>query len=393
MPSTVAPVSFDDTSIAFSSRSDQELKRIYRLFWLMNLGWLTHLAKYVVPLAIKWHLPVKKWIRNTLYEQFCGGETLEEVMETATKLAKQNIHVILDYGVEGKETEEVFDHTASEYIRMIRYASNQPNIPFIAVKMTGLVRFALLEKLHAGSTLSVAEEQEWEKARLRLEHIVEEAAQYRIGVMVDAEESWIQQPIDTCVLELMERYAHARGVLFNTYQLYRIDRLKLLKTHIQLAKEKGFVLGAKLVRGAYLEKERRRAAEKGYPSPVHATKANTDRDYNDAVAYCLSHLEHVSCCIATHNEKSCLLAIQQMDEQQLPADHPHICFSQLYGMSDHISYNLSRHGYRVCKYLPYGPLEDVIPYLMRRAQENTSVAGQTSRELSLIQKELRRRKL
>ncbi|MBX5439752.1 MAG: proline dehydrogenase family protein, partial [Thermoflavifilum sp.] len=362
-------VSFDDTAAAFSFRDDRELTRIYWLFWLMNLGWLTHLAKYLIPVIIRLHLPVKKWIRNTLYRQFCGGETLEQVMQTAERLARVGMHIILDYGVEGKETEEVFEQTCAEYIRMVGYASRQPNIPFIAVKMTGLAHTQILEKLHAHQPLSDAEQAAWQRACQRLERIVQQAAQQHIGVMVDAEESWIQTPIDELVIKLMRRYNQQAPVLFQTYQLYRADRLDLLKAHIRAAEEDGFFLGAKLVRGAYLEKERRRAAEKGYPSPVHASKADTDRDYNEAIQYCIAHLHHVSCCIATHNEKSCQLAIQLMEEKQIAPHHSHVWFSQLYGMSDHISFNLSQYGYRVCKYLPYGPLEDVIPYLMRRAQE------------------------
>jgi len=392
MSVTFQRVSFDDTAAAFSFRDDRELKRIYWLFWLMNLGWLTHLAKYLIPIVIRLHLPVRKWIRNTLYQQFCGGETLEDVMQTAKRLDNAGMHIILDYGVEGKETEEVFEHTCTEYIRMITYASRQSNIPFIAVKMTGLARTQLLEKLHAQHTLTEAEKTEWQKACQRLERIVKEAVQHHIGVMVDAEESWIQSPIDELVMKLMQTYNQQSAVLFQTYQLYRTDRLALLKSHVHQAKENGFILGAKLVRGAYLEKERKRAAEKGYPSPVHANKAATDKDYNEAIQYCMNYLDHVSCCIATHNEKSCQLAIQLMEEKQIASNHPHVYFSQLYGMSDHISFNLSKHGYRVCKYLPYGPLEDVIPYLMRRAQENTSVAGQTSRELRLIKQEIARRK-
>ncbi|SFV35481.1 proline dehydrogenase family protein [Thermoflavifilum thermophilum] len=392
MSVTFQRVSFDDTAAAFSFRDDRELKRIYWLFWLMNLGWLTHLAKYLIPVVIRLHLPVKKWIRNTLYQQFCGGETLEDVMQTAKRLDNAGMHIILDYGVEGKETEEVFEHTCAEYIRMITYAARESNIPFIAVKMTGLARTQLLEKLHAQHTLSEAEETEWQRACQRLERIVKEAVQHHIGVMVDAEESWIQSPIDEWVMKLMQTYNQQTAVLFQTYQLYRTDRLALLKSHVHQAKENGFILGAKLVRGAYLEKERKRAAEKGYPSPVHASKTATDQDYNEAIQYCMNYLDHVSCCIATHNENSCQLTIQLMEEKQIPPHHPHVCFSQLYGMSDHISFNLSKHGYRVCKYLPYGPLEDVIPYLMRRAQENTSVAGQTSRELRLIKQEIARRK-
>jgi len=393
MSVTSPRVSFDDTAAAFSFRDDRELSRMYWLFWLMNLGWLTHLAKYVIPVVIRLHLPVRKWIRDTLYKQFCGGETLEHVMQTADRLAHAGMHIILDYGVEGKETEEVFEHTCAEYVRMITYATRKPNIPFIAVKMTGLARTQLLEKLHERQNLTESEKAEWQRACQRLERIVQEATKHHIGVMVDAEESWIQSPIDACVMQLMQTYNRQKPVLFQTYQLYRTDRLEVLKSHILEAKEKAFVLGAKLVRGAYLEKERKRAVEKGYPSPVHANKNRTDEDYNEAIQYSLAHLQDVCCCIATHNEKSCQLAIQLMEEKQIAPDHPHVYFSQLYGMSDHISFNLARHGYRVCKYLPYGPLEDVIPYLMRRAQENTSVAGQTSRELRLIQQEITRRKM
>ncbi|HXS37058.1 MAG TPA: proline dehydrogenase family protein [Flavipsychrobacter sp.] len=384
---------FDNTEIAFKYRSDNEIKRARFLFSSMSSPLLTSIGMAAAKWSINLHLPVKGIIKKTIFAQFCGGETMEEAAATASVLDKYGVGVILDYGVEGKETEEDFDKAVPEFIKAIRYAASQKNIPFISLKVTGFAHFDLLTKKHAGTTLSTEENAEWERVYTRINEICKAAAEYDTMVLIDAEESWIQQPVDDLADAMMELYNKEKAIVFNTFQLYRHDRLEFLKKSHEHAAEKNYLLGAKLVRGAYMEKERKRAAEKGYPSPIQPDKQGTDTDYNEAVVFCLKRLDQLAVFIGTHNEKSCMEAVKYMQDHHIAPNDPHVYFSQLYGMSDNISFNLAHAGYNVAKYLPYGPVRDVIPYLMRRAQENTSVAGQTGRELSLINKELKRRKL
>ncbi|TCJ17521.1 proline dehydrogenase [Flaviaesturariibacter flavus] len=405
-----SPLSFDNTTIAFASKSDKELKQAHWLFGIMGKPWLVQLGTRLAPWSIRVGLPVKGIIRSTIFRQFVGGETLEETARVANKLAEANVQVILDYGVEGKEGEESFEHACQEFIRVIDYAATQPNIPYMSIKVTGFARFALLEKIDdlmektpapslvkkyeaALAQLPASEQEEWRRVTERMLRICEAAVRGRIGVLVDAEETWIQDPVDALTMIMMDRYNRGTVVLFNTIQLYRHDRLAFLKDSFKAAQERGFTLGAKLVRGAYMEKERRRAAEKGYASPIQPSKEATDRDYNDAVYFCIEHLDNISVIIASHNERSNLLGVELLEKRGLPHNHPHVHFSQLYGMSDNITYNLAAAGCSVSKYLPFGPIGDVVPYLMRRAQENTSVGGQTGRELMLLKKEMQRRGL
>jgi proline dehydrogenase len=383
---------FDNTAIAFRYRSDKELKQARFLFSSMGSPALTKIGMAFTKLAMSLHLPINGIIKRTIFKQFCGGETMDEAAQTAAMLSAYNIGVILDYGVEGKEGEAEFDKAVPEFVKAIHFAAAQKNIPFISIKVTGFCRFALLEKLDAGTTLTDAEQEEWRRVAKRIDTICKAAAEKKVKVLVDAEESWIQKPIDELTDRMMESYNKEQAIVYNTFQLYLHSRLEFLKVSYQRSLDKNYILGAKLVRGAYMEKERKRAAEQGYPSPVQPDKIHTDADYNEAVAFCLDRLEHLELFIGTHNEHSCLEAAKIMERKQISFKHPHVYFSQLYGMSDNISFNLADAGFHVAKYLPYGPVHDVMPYLMRRAQENTSVAGQTGRELGLIQKELERRK-
>lgn len=407
---TSPPVlSFDNTEIAFAHKSDQELKEAHFLFASMRFPWLVKLGTRLTPWAIRSGLPVKGLIRNTIFKQFVGGETLEETIPVVQRMAQYNVQVILDYGVEGMEGESSYDHARDEFIRVINFSATQHNIPFMSVKVTGFARFSLLEKLDAAmhasgadslvkrykaalATLPLGEQQEWERVVARFRTISETAKETGVGFLVDAEETWIQDPVDALTMVMMDVYNKERLVIYNTVQLYRHDRLEFLSKCHAAAAERNFLLGVKLVRGAYMEKERKRAAEKGYASPIQPTKEASDRDYNAAVRFCIDHLERIGVIVATHNEYSNLLAVQLLEEKGYPHNHPHVHFSQLYGMSDNITYNLAKAGCSVSKYLPFGPIGDVIPYLMRRAQENTSVKGQTGRELGLIEKELKRRK-
>ncbi len=401
-------ISFDNTEFAFEYKTDKQLKKASFLFSLMGRPWLVKLGTRLAPWSIKAGLPVKGIIRNTIFAQFVGGETLEETSVVAKKLGEYKVQAILDYGVEGGDDgEHGFDHATEEFIRVINYAATQPNIPFMSIKVTGFARFGLLEKLdelmHTASgtlmkrflkvvdELPAEEKEEWHRVRRRMMQICEAATEKKIGVLVDAEETWIQDPVDALTILMMDTFNKERVVVFNTIQHYRHDRLQFLKDSYEAAKERKFILGAKLVRGAYMEKERKRAAEKNYPSPIQPDKEFSDRDYNAGVAFCIDHLDRISLIVASHNEYSNLFATQLLQQKGLPLDHAHIHFSQLYGMSDNITFNLAHAGCSVSKYLPFGPINDVVPYLMRRAQENTSVKGQTGRELALIKKELERR--
>lgn len=386
-------LSFEDTAIAFESKTNKALKKADFLFSNIGKPWLVKFGAFATPLAFKLHLPVKGLIKSTIFSQFCGGETLDEAAHAADQLGKYGVGVVLDYGVEAMEGEENYDHAVPEFVRAIEFATNKPYIPFVAIKVTGFARFGLLEKLHAKEMLTPEEQQEFARVKERIRTICAAAAKGRIGLLIDAEESWVQQPVDDLADEMMALFNKQEVIVYNTFQLYRHDRFEYLQKSFDKAQQQGYLLGAKLVRGAYMEKERKRAAEMGYPSPIQPDKEATDRDYDGAVHFCMARLEHLAVFIGTHNEASNMLAAQLLHEKGLSHNHHRVSFSQLYGMSDNITFNLAHAGYRVSKYLPYGPVKDVMPYLIRRAQENTSAAGQMGRELALIRAELKRRKL
>ncbi|HKG68817.1 MAG TPA: proline dehydrogenase family protein [Segetibacter sp.] len=392
-------ISFDNTENAFAYKSVGDLKKAKFLFTSMNYQWLVKAGVRLTPFAIKTGLPVRGLIQDTIFKQFVGGETLEETTTIGNILAKYGVDVILDYGIEGKEGEENFERVTNEFIKVINFAATQPHIPFVSIKITAFARFKLLQRLHEAPRLrsgihdNEVEEEEWKRVRERMHRICSVAAEKNVGVLVDAEESWIQDPIDRLTMEMMEMFNKEKTVVYNTIQLYRNDRLHFLNLSYRISRQMNFILAVKLVRGAYMEKERARASQKGVRSPIHIDKQSTDQDYNAAVAFCIENIENIACIVASHNEASCLLAVDLMEKKGLPLHHPHLHFSQLYGMSDHISFNLAKAGFSVSKYLPFGPLEEVVPYLMRRARENSSVSGQTGRELTLIKKELKRRKM
>jgi len=390
-------ISFNNTETAFAYKTNKELQASRFIFGTMNYSWFAAVGVRVTPFLMKTGLPVHGIIRQTIFKQFVGGETLEQTAIVAKKLADYGVQTILDYGVEAKEGEENFDHARDVFIRVIEYAATQTNIPYISVKITGIARFELLQTLNSAPRLRSGvhdheeEDAEWERVRERMYDICEVAAEKNIGVLIDAEESWIQDPIDKLSVEMMESFNREKCIVYNTIQLYRHDRMNFLRMYHSIARQHGFILGVKIVRGAYMEKERTRASQMNYPSPVQQDKSFTDGDFNTAVEYCIDNIENIATVIATHNEYSNLRAAELLDAKGIPHNHPHIHFSQLYGMSDNITFNLAKAGYSVSKYLPFGPIRDVIPYLMRRAQENSSMNGQTSREVILIRSELRRR--
>ncbi|MBK1441049.1 proline dehydrogenase family protein [Parapedobacter sp. ISTM3] len=385
-------LSFENTEIAFKSKSNADLNKAYWLFKIIASNFLTNVGPPITNFALRAGLPVTGLIRSTIFNHFCGGETITGCIPAIERLASQRVGTILDYSVEGEDTEQVFDETCDEILRTVAYAKTNPNIAFSVFKPTGLGRFELFEKVDAKQPLTPEETAEYERVKQRIERICQACFDEGVKVLIDAEHSWIQDAIDDLAREMMQRYNRNAPVVYNTYQLYRHDKLASLQADCYLAETDGFFLGAKLVRGAYMEIERERAAEQGYLSPIQPDKASTDRDYNLALLFCLDHIDRVGFMAGTHNEDSSRLLAQEMDRRQLAHNHPHIHFAQLLGMSDNLSFNLAEVGYNVAKYMPYGPVKAVMPYLFRRAQENTSVAGQTGRELALITKEKRRRK-
>lgn len=385
-------LSFDNTEIAFRSKSNKELEKAYWLFKIIASNFLTKVGPPLTNFALNIGLPVKGVIRNTIFNHFCGGETIEGCIPAIERLASQGVGTILDYSVEGEDAEEVFDETCNEILRTVAYAKTNSDISFSVFKPTGLGRFALFEKINAKQPLTESETLEYEHVKQRVERICQACHDNGINVLIDAEHSWIQNVIDDLAIDMMRRYNRQAPIVYNTYQLYRHDKLASLKADYYLAETDDFFLGAKLVRGAYMEIERERADEHGYPSPIQPNKEATDRDYDLAIHFCLDHIDRIGFMAGTHNEASSLLLTEEMDRRQLAHNHPRIHFAQLLGMSDNLSFNLAAAGYSVAKYMPYGPVKAVMPYLFRRAQENTSVAGQTGRELSLITQEKKRRK-
>jgi proline dehydrogenase len=385
-------LSFENTEIAFKSKSNSELNSAYYLFRLIGNPALVKWSKPFAGLAVQIPFPFRYLIKKTIFEHFCGGENINECEKTIIALAKYKVKTILDYSVEGKETEEDFERTTEEILLTQKRSAADDLVPFSVFKVTGIARFALLEKVSANGVLNEQEKSEFQKVRQRVERICQNAASTKRRVMIDAEESWIQPVIDQLAEEMMQKFNTHEPVVYNTYQMYRHDRLDALKKIYQKSNELNFFVGVKLVRGAYMEKERKRAAENNYPSPIQPDKTSTDRDFNLALEFIVKHYDKFGLCAGTHNESSSLYLTELMSANGIDKSNPNFYFSQLLGMSDHISFNLANEGYNVAKYVPYGPIKDVLPYLIRRAEENTSVAGQSSRELSLITTERNRRK-
>ncbi|KAA6440546.1 proline dehydrogenase [Dyadobacter flavalbus] len=391
-PKDHIPVFFEDTSVAFASKSDDSLRKTYWLFSLMNQARVVNLGTFFIKLALKLNLPIKNLIRITIFEQFCGGETINDCDDTIAMLGNSGIGTILDYSVEGEESETSFEATAAEILKTIDKASVSNTIPFSVFKVTGIASAELLEKIQRDEHLSEQEQNAYTLVRQRIERLCSYAKEKDVRIFIDAEESWIQGVIDDLAYEMMQKYNKEKAIVYNTYQLYRHETLDALKTAFLMARQKGYFLGGKLVRGAYMEKEQLRARENEYFNPIHATKEATDKDYNSAIDFCLDHVEHISICLGTHNEYSSQYCALKMKKLGISQNDNRIWFAQLLGMSDNISFNLAKAGYNVAKYVPYGPIDAVLPYLIRRAEENTSIAGQSSREFLLVKSELKRRR-
>lgn len=383
-----------DTRTAFAHKSDSDLWRAYWLFKVIGNGWLSTVGGKLTQFALNLRLPIKGMIKATIFRQFCGGETVEESLATATQLKKSGVGTILDYSVEGKDGDEgALDHTVEETLRTIALARQRTDIPFCVFKPTGIGRLDIWARMSDGRVLGAAEREEWLRVVARMEKICAGAAAANVRVLVDAEESWMQPAIDDITDRMMAQHNRVRAIVYNTVQLYRHDRLSFLKASHQKATAGSYILGVKLVRGAYMEKERARAAQLGYKDPIQPDKAASDRDYDAALHYSAENLDRIHVVVGTHNEESTLLMGRLMDERGIAHNDERVYFAQLLGMSDNLSFNMAAAGFNVAKYVPYGPVREVMPYLLRRAAENTSARGQSGRELTLIAQERKRRKV
>lgn len=384
---------FDNTAVAFALKNNTELNKAYYLFKLISNNTLVKIGTSLTSFAIATKLPVKGLIKTTVFDHFCGGVTEEDCLKVVDKMYTKGVSSVLDYSVEGKETEAQFDHALEMTLKTIVFAKERMAIPFAVFKPTGVGRFFLFEKKGEKLPFTEEEQKQWNRIVERFDIICRAAYEKDVLLLVDAEESWMQEAADDLVLDMMRKYNKQKCIVFNTAQTYRWDRFDFVKNTHAIGLKEGFHVGFKVVRGAYMEKERARAEEKGYPSPICATKAQTDATFNKTVSYMVENLDNNMALFAgTHNEDSSYMLMDLLNKQQIAHNDKRVWFGQLYGMSDNISYNLSNNNYNVAKYLPFGPVYDVVPYLIRRAQENTSVAGQTNRELDLLDKELKRRR-
>ena len=384
---------FDDTKTAFSYKSNYELKRAYILFKLLSYPSLAFIGKHLLNLLIKIHFPINNLIKQTIFEQFCGGENEKECFKVINKLNENNIRCILNYSIEGSNTESNYEHTLNKTLNLIDLSEKQYVSPFIVFKPSSVGRFDLYLKKANNDSLNENEIDEWQRVEQRYDQICNSAAKSGVSILIDAEESWIQKPVDELIEKLMIKYNNSSCIVYNTIQTYRIDRFEYLSDLYKRLSKSNIKIGIKLVRGAYMEKERIRAKSNNYKSPICETKLKTDENYNNCMSFIFSNINDFNLFIGSHNERSNLLATEIMEKHQIKNNDKRVWFGQLYGMSDNISFNLALNRYNVTKYLPFGPIKEVIPYLIRRLDENTSVSGQTSRELKLISKEIKRRRL
>ena len=384
---------FENTETAFVLKSDSELERAYFLFKMISSQPLVKIGTAATNFALKANLPVEGLIRSTVFDHFCGGVNEEDCLPVIDNLYAKGVSSVLDYSVEGKETEEQFDNAVKKILKIVQFCDEREAIPIVVFKPTGFGRFKLYQKITEGKQLTDTEKEEWNRVVERFKAVCELAKEKDVEVLIDAEESWMQDAADELVEEMMRLYNKDKAIVYNTLQCYRWDRLDYLKSLHERANSEGFKVGMKIVRGAYMEKERSRAEEFNYKSPVCENKNATDGIFDNTLTYILNNLGDMSIFIGTHNEKSSYLAMELMEKYKIDKSDNNVWFGQLYGMSDHISFNLASKGYNVAKYIPFGPVKDVMPYLIRRAEENTSVAGQTNRELELLKTERKRRKI
>lgn len=387
------PINFDNTKVAFASKSDKELKKSLFIFSILKISWLNKWGTKFVSFCYDYKLPIPGFLKLFIFEYFCGGTTLQECKSTMDLMAKHGVNTSIDYGVEAKDSNVDFDATRDEFERIIKFSKTNDQIKFASVKITGICKTLILEKLNATIALTEEELKDWNKTKERLDFICSLAVDNNIKILIDAEETWTQKPVDELADQMMEKYNKEKAIVFNTFQLYRKDRFDFIQLSHERSKSLNYILGAKLVRGAYLEKETLKSKKEQYNNPLFGSKEETDKSYDDALHYCLSHSNDIHTYIASHNEKSNQLALELLEKYFIPQNSDKYHFAQLYGMSDHITFNIGNAGYQICKFLPYGPVDDVIPYLVRRAEENSSIEGQMNRELEVISAENKRRRI
>ncbi|MDP3312665.1 proline dehydrogenase family protein [Lutibacter sp.] len=384
---------FNNTEVAFALKSNSEVDRAYYLFEMIKREPLVKIGTAVTRFALRTHLPVEGIIRATVFDHFCGGINEKDCMSVIEKMYTKNVHSVLDYSAEGKEVEEQFDLAMEKTLNTIKFGTEKTSIPFAVFKPTGFGKISIYQKITEGKELDDHEKNEWKRIQERYNIVSKAAFDNNVPLLIDAEETWMQGAADDLIESMMEKYNKEKVIVFGTLQLYRWDRMVYLQELHKRAKEKGFKVGMKLVRGAYMEKERERAEEMNYKDPICETKEATDKMFNDVLKYMINNINDMAVFAGTHNEESSYLLMDLIEKENLDKNNKRIWFGQLYGMSDHISYNLAKEGFNVAKYLPFGPVRDVMPYLIRRAEENTSVAGQTNRELELLKRERERRKI
>ena len=393
MNNNTSIINFNNTEIAFRGKPNSDLREMYLLFQIMNNPNMVGLGKVLTNIAFAIHLPIEWIIKRTIYKHFCGGTSITDSSKLIDKLDKGHVGTILDYAVEGEENEKLFDETCNEIMRTITFAHKNKKTPFSAFKLSGIASFDLMVKISNNESLTESEKESYLLFVKRVNDICQLGHKLEVPVLIDAEETWIQPMLDSLILDMMRKYNKELAIVQNTYQMYRHDRVEVIMQHHAIAQAEGFKLGLKIVRGAYMEKERKRAEKMGYPSPIHPNKEATDNGFDEIIRYFVDNVDSIWFMVATHNEQSSQLLATLIEQHDLPRNHPHIYFGQLYGMSDHLTYNLAEQGYNVVKYVPYGAVKTMIPYLIRRAEENSSVSGQSSRELTLIKQEIKRRKI
>ena len=384
---------FNNTKTAFALKTDSQLERAYFLFKMISKEPLVRIGTAVTKFALNASLPVEGLIRSTVFDHFCGGVNEEDCLIAIDNMFTKGVSSVLDYSVEGKASENQFDDALEKILKIVNFCYEREAMPIVVFKPTAFGRFYLYEKKSEAIRFSPEEQAEWDRIINRFRKVCKLAKEKDVEVLIDGEESWMQSAADDLVEDMMREFNTEKAIVYNTLQLYRWDRLDYLKALHERAKSDDFKIGMKIVRGAYMEKERDRAEKLNYKSPICETKVITDNNFDSGLKYILENNKDISIFIGTHNEESCYLAMNLMNELNIDKSDNNVWFGQLYGMSDHISFNLANQGYNVAKYLPFGPVKDVMPYLIRRAEENTSVAGQTNRELELIKSERKRRKI
>jgi proline dehydrogenase len=385
-------ISFRNTEIAFQYYNNNSLLKAYWLFRMMNSRLIVKAGIKIIDLSLKLHLPISWLLKPTIFKHFCGGESLQEASTTLFLLKKYNVKTILDYSVEDKENEEGFTNAFNEILATIEFAEKNSDVPFIVFKPSALASRTILEKVSNNCEMHIIEKSCFLQFKNRINELCLRSSKANVPIMIDAEHSYYQKCIDEICEEMMFKYNTKNAIVFNTLQMYRTDRISYLHQLYKKSIEQGFFIGIKFVRGAYMEKERERAIQLYYTSPIFSDKQSTDNSFNEALLFSINHIDRISIFNGTHNEFSCQLLTELMKGINLANNDNRIWFSQLYGMSDNISFNLANSGYNVAKYVPYGRVAHVIPYLMRRAEENTSVKGQASREFTMIKSEIARRK-